>query len=129
MFEGSGGSADALLEPTFYFPFWNELLFAVAWGDWFASGGKSGEEPPAEVKKQMDLYRQVMASSDAAKQQALFKQLLDISADEFYAFGISTPGDLYAVVKNNMHNVPVAWTAWTYPSPAASNTERSYFSK
>ncbi len=129
VFEGSGGSADALLEPTFYFPFWNESLFAVAWGDWFASGGKSGEEPPAEVKKQMDLYRQVMASSDAAKQQALFKQLLDISADEFYAFGISTPGDLYAVVKNNMHNVPVAWTAWTYPSPAASNTEQYYFSK
>ena len=129
VFQGSGGSADAMLEPTFYFPFWNESLFAVPWGDWYASGGKSGEEPPAEVKKQMDLYREIKASADPEKQKELFKQLLDISADQFYAFGISTPGDLYAVVKNNMHNIPVAWTAWTYPSPVASNTEQYYFAK
>ena len=77
----------------------------------------------------MDLYREIKASADPEKQKELFKQLLDISADEFYAFGISTPGDLYAVVKNNMHNIPVAWTAWTYPSPVASNTEQYYFAK
>jgi peptide/nickel transport system substrate-binding protein len=129
VFEGSGGSADALLEPTFYLPFWNESLFAVAWGNWYASGGKSGEEPPAEVKKQMDLYRQIKASADAEKQRELFKQVLDIAADQFYAFGISTPGNLFAVAKNNMHNIPVAWRAWTYPSPVASNTEQYYFSK
>jgi peptide/nickel transport system substrate-binding protein len=129
VFQGSGGSGDALLEPTWYLPFWNESLFAVPWGDWYASGGKSGEEPPAEVKKQMDLYRQIKASADPAKQKALFQQLLDIAADQFYAFGISTPGKLYAVVKNNMHNVPVAWWSWTYPSPVASNTEQYYFSK
>jgi peptide/nickel transport system substrate-binding protein len=128
IFEGSGGSADAMLEPTFYLPFWNESLFAVSWGNWYASGGKSGEEPPAEVKKQMDLYRQIKASADADKQRELFKQVLDIAADEFYAFGISSPGNLYAVVKNNMHNVPVAWHAWTYPSPVASNTEQYFFS-
>ena len=129
VFEGSGGSADALLEPTFYFPFWNKSLFAVPWGDWYASGGKSGEEPPVEVKRQMDIYRQIKASPDAAKQKELFQQLLDISADEFYAIGISTPGNLYAVVKNNLHNVPVAWTAWTFPTPAATNTEQYYFSR
>jgi peptide/nickel transport system substrate-binding protein len=129
VFQGSGGSADALLEPTFYFPFWNESLFAVPWGEWYASGGSRGEEPPPAVRKQMDLYRQIKASADPDKQKALFQQLLDISADQFYAFGISTPGKLYAVVKNNMHNVPVAWTAWTYPSPVASNTEQYYFAK
>ena len=59
VFLGSGGMADALFEPTFYFPFWNESLFAVPWGNWYASGGKSGEEPPAEVKKQMELYREI----------------------------------------------------------------------
>ena len=41
VFLGSGGMADALFEPTFYFPFWNESLFAVPWGNWYASGGKS----------------------------------------------------------------------------------------
>ena len=84
VFLGSGGMADALFEPTFYFPFWNESLFAVPWGNWYASGGKSGEEPPAEVKKQMDLYREITKYSDPAKQVELMKQLLDIAADQFY---------------------------------------------
>jgi peptide/nickel transport system substrate-binding protein len=129
VYQGAGGSGEAMLEPTFYFPFWNESLFAVPWGDWYATAGKSGEEPPAPVKKQMDLYRELKASADPEKQKDLFKQILDIAADQFYSFGISSPGNLYAVVKNNMHNVPVAWTSWTYISPAASNTEQYYFSR
>ena len=92
VFLGSGGMADALFEPTFYFPFWNETLFAVPWGTWYASGGKSGEEPPAAAKKQMELYRELTRDSDPAKQKELMKQILDIAADEFYAIGISTPG-------------------------------------
>ena len=127
VFLGSGGMADALFEPTFYFPFWNESLFAVPWGNWYASGGKSGEEPPAAVKKQMDLYREITKYSDPAKQVELMKQLLDIAADQFYVIGVSTPGPLYSVVKNTMHNVYPRPFAWTYPSPVASNTEQYYF--
>ena len=43
-------------------------------GDWYASGGKSGEELLAEVKKQMDLYRELKASADPEKQRELFKR-------------------------------------------------------
>lgn len=127
VFLGSGGMGDALFEPTFYFPFWNESLFAVPWGNWFASGGKSGEEPPAEVKKQMDIYRELTQSADPDKQKALMKQLLDIAADQFYDIGINTPGPLYSVSKNNLHNVYARPFAWTYPTPVASNTEQYYF--
>lgn len=127
VFGGSGGMADALFEPTFYFPFWNESLFAVPWGNWYASGGNAGEEPPAAAKKQMDLYREITRYSDPEKQSELMRQILDISADEFYAMGISSPGPLYSVVKNNLKNVYPRPFAWTYPSPAASNTEQYYF--
>jgi peptide/nickel transport system substrate-binding protein len=127
VFLGSGGMGDALFEPTFYFPFWNESLFAVPWGNWYASGGKSGEEPPAETKKQMELYREILKSADITKQNELMQQLLNIAADEFYAIGISTPGPLFSAVKNNMHNVYPRPFAWTYPSPVASNTEQYFF--
>jgi len=127
VFLGSGGMADALFEPTFYFPFWNESLFAVPWGNWYNSAGASGEEPPAEVRKQMELYREIKKYADAEKQNALMQQLLEIAADQFYVIGVSTPGPLYSVVKNNMHNVYGRPFAWTYPSPAASNTEQYYF--
>lgn len=127
VFLGSGGMVDALFEPTFYFPFWNESLFAVPWGNWFASGGKSGEEPPAIVKKQMDLYRQITRYADPVKQNELMQQLLEISADQFYAIGISSPGPLYSVSKTNLHNVYPRPFAWTYPTPVASGTETYYF--
>jgi peptide/nickel transport system substrate-binding protein len=127
VFLGSGGMGDAIFEPTFYFPFWNESLFAVPWGNWFASGGKSGEEPPAEVKKQMELYRELTKSADPDHQKALMKQLLDIAADQFYDIGINTPGTLYSVSKTNLHNVYPRPFAWTYPTPVASNTEQYYF--
>ncbi len=127
VFLGSGGMGDALFEPTFYFPFWNETLFAVPWGNWYASGGKAGEEPSAAAKKQMDLYRDILRSADVAKQNELMQQLLNIAADEFYAIGINSPGPLFAAVKNNLHNVYPRPFAWTYPSPVASNTEQYYF--
>jgi peptide/nickel transport system substrate-binding protein len=127
VFLGSGGMVDALFEPTFYFPFWNESLFAVPWGNWFASGGKSGEEPPAIVKKQMDLYRQITRYADPVKQNELMQQLLEISADQFYAIGISSPGPLYSVSKTSLHNVYPRPFAWTYPTPVASGTETYYF--
>ncbi len=127
VFLGSGGMGDALFEPTFYFPFWNETLFAVPWGNWYASGGKAGEEPSAAAKKQMDLYREILRSADVAKQNELMQQLLNIAADEFYAIGINSPGPLFAAVKNNLHNVYPRPFAWTYPSPVASNTEQYYF--
>lgn len=127
IFLGSGGLGDAIFEPTFYFPFWNESLYAVPWGTWYASGGKSGEEPSAAAKKQMDLYRQLTQSSDPEKQKALMKQILDIAADEFYTIGVSSPGPLFSATKDNLHNVYPRPFAWTYPTPVASNTEQYYF--
>ena len=127
VFLGSGGMIDALFEPTFYFPFWNESLFAVPWGNWYNSAGAAGEEPPAIVQKQMDLYREIKKYSDPDKQNALMKELLDIAADQFYVIGVSTPGPLYSVVKNNLHNVYARPFSWPYPSPVASTTEQYYF--
>ena len=51
------------------------------------------------------------------------------SAEFVFGDSLSDNGNLFAAVKNNFHNVPVAWRAWTYPSPVASNTEQYYFSK
>lgn len=127
VFLGSGGMVDALFEPTFYFPFWNESLFAVPWGNWYASGGQAGEEPPAAAKKQMELYDEITRYADPEKQKELMGQLLDIAADEFYVIGVSTPGPLYSVSKKNMKNIYPRPYAWTYPTPAASNTETYYF--
>ena len=70
------------------------------------------EEPPAATKRQMELYDQIKATGDAAEQEALMQEILQIAADEFYALGISLPAPGYGIVKNNS----VSYTHLTLPT-------------
>lgn len=84
-----GGSGDAvILDPRYWFPQNNTNSFwAKAWALYFNDPKNAlAQEPPAEVKKQMDLYNEIRATSDDTKQQALLKQL-DIQADLFPVIG------------------------------------------
>ncbi|MEO8607928.1 MAG: ABC transporter substrate-binding protein [Chloroflexota bacterium] len=127
---GGDGGLEVILEPRWYFPFSNESQYAEAWQYWFNDPtDKRGEEPPDAVKKQMDLYNQLRATADPAGQNDLMKQILDISADQFYTIGIALPANGYGIVKNNMHNVPpTILQAYLYPSPGPTNTFTYYLS-
>ena len=69
----------------------------------------------------------VMASSDIDSQNKYMKELLQISADEFWTMGIATPAPNYAIKKKNFHNVLAGQIySWTYPYPAPAETSQ-YF--
>ncbi|MCB0071388.1 MAG: ABC transporter substrate-binding protein [Caldilineaceae bacterium] len=129
---GGDGGLDVVLEPRWYFPYSGESLFAEAWKEWFVNPSGVGslvppEEPPAGPMRQMELYNQLKATGDAAEQQALMEEILQIAADEFYAIGISLPAPGYGIVKNNFKNVPASFpNAWLYPHPAPTNPEQYY---
>lgn len=129
---GGDGGLDVILEPRWYFPFSGESLFAEAWKEYYVNPSGVGslvppEEPPAPTKRQMELYDQIKATGDAAEQEALMKEILQIAADEFYALGISLPAPGYGIVKNNFKNVPPSFpNAWLYPHPAPTNPEQYY---
>lgn len=120
---GGDGGLDVVLEPRWYFPFSDESWFAEAWVTWYNNPSGVGalaapEEPPAETKRQMELYDQIKASGDPAEQEALMNEILEIAADQFYAIGISLNPPGYGIVKNNFHNVPSPHpNAWLYPQP------------
>ncbi|GAB2607638.1 ABC transporter substrate-binding protein [Kribbella endophytica] len=80
--------------------------YAIPWAQWYQSKGKKGTEPPAEVKKQLELFTQGRQEPDAAKALDLGKQVLQIAADQFYYIGISSVPNTFGVVKNDFHNVP-----------------------
>lgn len=129
---GDGGLADAVLDPRWYFPYSDESNFAQAWRTWYTNPGGAGattqpEEPPPATKQQMELYDQLKTTADPERQAELFREILDIAAEEFYAIGISLPLQSYGIVKNGFHNVPeVMPSAWLYPHPAPTNPEQ-YF--
>nr|WP_231955484.1 ABC transporter substrate-binding protein [Occultella aeris] len=104
---GDGGFRTEQDELRWWFPSWSESNYAVRWAEWYTSDGASptGEEPPAVVREQMDLAKQMELESDPEERDALFRSILEIAKDQFYAIGTALPGDGYAIAKNHLRNV------------------------
>ncbi len=127
----SDGGLAPILSPKLYFPDGGGSTYALAWATWYAPGTNDGlipaEEPPAETKRQMELYDQLKATADEDEQNRLMTEILDIAADQFYVIGISEKPRQYGVITNNFHNVPLQMPeAWLYPDPFPTNPSQ-YF--
>ncbi|MEW6581045.1 MAG: ABC transporter substrate-binding protein [Chloroflexota bacterium] len=78
--------------------------WAPQWNTWYASRGAQGEEPPADVKRMLELYREVpfMAPDD---QQAALTEIWDIWKEGLWRIGtigmVPKPG----IVRNGLGNV------------------------
>ena len=84
-----GGKFDAFLRPQQLLPMHHNAVYGVQWYQWFL--GKGGEEPPAQVKRQFDLWRQVNATTDQSKQVEMMKEIITIAEDNFFLMGIAPP--------------------------------------
>lgn len=119
---GANSGIAAMLDPRFYVPINNNCFYAPAWSLYYTKPeDPAAEEPPAAVKAQQDLYRQLVGTADVAKQQEVMAQVLQNAADLFFTFGVSLPADGYGVVKNNVVNLmkemPNSF-GWPTPGPA-----------
>ncbi|MEZ4861677.1 MAG: ABC transporter substrate-binding protein [Caldilineaceae bacterium] len=127
---GAGGGSEVFLDPRHFLPVTSESAYAMAWYTWYVNPSGEGalvppEEPPAEVKHQMELYDQIKATGDYQQQLELMKEILAIAKDEFYVIGVSTSPPGYGIVRNNFHNVPESLPgSWQYPDPAPTNPEQ-----
>jgi len=91
------------------FPISNYYYPAPLWGLWFATNGKSGEEPPTELKHVMELYEKAMSSISAEERNEALKEAFRILVEDlFIEIGIVTRPEceLFIIAKNNLRNVP-----------------------
>lgn len=101
-----------------------ELLdrpWAGAWGRWFRDNNDPNGAPPPDghfLWQQWELWSQALVEADEAKRNELFKQILDIWAEEVPVVGIvgELPGPI--VVSNDLRNV-----AEGYPIQDATRDE------
>ncbi len=123
IWQGEAG-INPILDARDYFPYSNESGFAIAWAYWFADPtDKRAEEPPAEVKKIMERFLQVKEVTTWDEQIKVMNEVLQMSADYFFAIGISTQVPSYGIAKTSMQNVPDSIIfSWTYPTPGPINT-------
>ncbi len=126
---GGDGGLDAMVIPVNYLPMSTESSwFATSWASWYLNPANTNAvEPPAEVIKQLDLYNQLKATANAETQNKLMRDILDISANQFYVMGIALPPNRKGVVAKNFKNVPkVIPAAWSYATPAPTNPCQYY---
>ncbi|MEC5399951.1 ABC transporter substrate-binding protein [Uliginosibacterium sp. H1] len=91
---------------------------SLLWVRWYESKGKTGEEPPASMKKRLDLYDQWKDAATDSEADSLFRQILAISADELEVLGTVAPPGITGVRSNKLINVydRMPWS-WVYPTP------------
>jgi peptide/nickel transport system substrate-binding protein len=121
-----GGKFDAFLRPQQLLPMHHNAVYGVEWYQWFL--GKGGEEPPAPVKRQFDLWRQVNATTDQPKRVEMMKEIIQIAADNFFLIGICAPNLQYGIVSRRLRNVPdqMEGSYWFAP-PGPTNPPTWYF--
>jgi len=116
------GGLDVVENPGVYMPFReSDSFYAIPWLFWYQDHSL-GEEPPAPVREQMQLYEQIKASTDPDEIEILMSQILRIAEEEFFVMGICRTEDFYMLVRTNFHNVPIVMPkSFSYPTPAPTN--------
>lgn len=103
---------------------------SLLWVRWYDSKGKQGEEPPASMKKRLDLFDKWKDAKNDVEADAIFRQILDIAADELEVLGTVAPPKAVAIRSNKLVNVldTMPWS-WTYPTPGPSLPQQWFFQK
>jgi peptide/nickel transport system substrate-binding protein len=100
------------------------------YGQWFASGGQQGKEPPPKMKEMMDLYRKAYGVPDDQRIQ-LTKQVWKILAEELWTIGtvgLSPATTGVRIVKNNLGNIPDRlFNSASHKSPGSSLPQTYFF--
>lgn len=107
-----------------------ESRMSLPWARWYLSAGKQGEEPPESMKHRMKLFDQWQSAGTPEQADKLFRQILDIAADEFEVIGvIRSPNDT-AIRAQKLQNVyEQMLISWTYPNPAPALPQQWFFSR
>lgn len=129
---GDGGlDATMAIMPYNYVPMMYPWAFyAVRWGQWYTSRGAQGERPPADVRRQLDLYAEFKKTGDQDRRTSLMTEIVKIAKNNFFTIGISLPPETYTTVTDSTKNQPkfVSGGDWVYSSPGPTNPSQYFTS-
>jgi peptide/nickel transport system substrate-binding protein len=127
---GPGGLDPMLDARDYYAQHPQGSRYAIPWTQWFASGGKDGQEPPASQKQRKKLFDDALATADLKKRGELMKQVFDLTAEAFETIGVCLAVNSFGIAKTNLQNVPQSYpNAWSWPNPAPALPQQFFFTR
>jgi len=102
--------------------------WAPLYGLWYATGGKSGEEPKGDIKKLYELWDKIIETSSTVERDKLVRQIIALHRKNLWIIGTVGGGVVIGIAKNNFRNVPedLIWDD-TLRSPANAYPEQFFF--
>ncbi|KIN70522.1 Extracellular solute-binding protein, family 5 [Sulfitobacter noctilucae] len=115
----TSGTSPDYLAPT------NQEFFAwPKWGQFYVTGGEAGEAPDIEPAQHLlKLYDDWFHTSVPAERKAIWRDMLDIHADQQFAIGILSGAPQPVVVSKQLRNVPETGI-WAYDPGAHFGVHR-----
>ncbi|NLK09220.1 MAG: ABC transporter substrate-binding protein [Firmicutes bacterium] len=98
-----------------------ENSWCPLWAQWYVTDGKAGEEPPEEMKLQLERWELLKTSVDEAARVEAGKAILRSQATNLWTIGTVGLAPHPVIVRKNLRNVPdeslYGWdTFWTQPA-------------
>lgn len=93
------------LEPVWYIPTAGNSHSAPGYGLWYTSGGAEGMEPPAEIKKLMDLWDNLKGAETPEARVAAGQEIMKIHDEQTYIVGLLKLPFQPAVANSELINV------------------------
>ncbi|MBL8360992.1 MAG: ABC transporter permease subunit [Rubrivivax sp.] len=129
-----------LLQPSQFVPPDIESYWAVNWGRWFLRGGlwnpdavqglTNAQGPPKDhpMYRAYEAYVAALQAPTQAEQVRIFREVLDIAAENTWTINIAEAPPFLVVVNNDLHNVPrnALFSAVT-KTPANAGFETYFF--
>ena len=137
----SNGEFFPLCQPRFFAPV-SSAFYALGFARWYLRGGLYGDsratrefgciEPPRDhpLRRALEVYERASAESEPAKQRDIFREALQIAAENTWTINICTTPPMLMVVKDGFRNVPrTAVYSWDFQSPGNTGIETFYFDR
>ncbi|KIE22619.1 peptide ABC transporter substrate-binding protein [Vibrio sinaloensis] len=116
--KGVGGKG-VIDDPRNYLPYSTESTWAFGYYLWSNNPeDPNGVEPPAHIKKQLELWKKIENTSSEKEQIKYMQQVIDIAHENFYVIGTVEALSQGVIVNKNLRNVDHKMPqSWVFPTP------------
>jgi peptide/nickel transport system substrate-binding protein len=116
------------VDPEWYVPVATNSYWAPLYGQWYSTGGKQGQKPPADIHKLMTLYDQMKTEPNAQKRISLGQQILRMHDENVWMIGTVTEPFTPLIVNADLHNVrPDAVESYRLGHEQSTMLEQVYY--